>query len=729
MTTIAFYFPDFAGGGMEKMIIVLAGGLLARGYEVDLVVCRPNGPLRAEAPPRARIVDLGARDSKTSALALWRYLWDAKPDILISSLAHQNIVALIAKLCGPKQTKVFATQHNTLSVETAVSKNVRHRVVPLFYRWLLPHADGIFAVSEGVADDLAAAIGIPRERIRVLYNPVAPEDGSSELPGTMAERPFILGIGRLAEQKDFATLIDAFAEIAAQVPHDLVICGEGPLRSALEAQITSRRLDGRVHLVGYQSKPAGWMRAADLTVLSSRYEGFGLVLAESLAVGTPVVSTDCPSGPREILEGGKWGRLTPVGDARALGEAIVATLQAPPDAEALKKRACAFSVDRVVDRYVEALGNSGANLGNSGEKARLELHAKSPSRKVAFYLPSLRGGGAERTTLTVAGALAVRGYDVKLILDRPGGELEKALPPGTTRHVLSVARTSFAAPALARWIAKEKPDCVISSLLNNNLVAVAAAILSGSQTRTVLWEHQIYLDNAPLRERLASRLMATLYPRADCVVAVSQGVGENLRNRFQVESTVIYNPIDLDGVRANAGKEARHDWFENRSSPVVVSAGRLEAPKDFETLLHAVAQLDTRLIILGEGIDRPKIEKLARDLGIADRCFLPGFVLNPHAWMARADVFVLSSRSEGFGNVLVEALACGVPVISTNCPAGPREILDDGRYGRLVPPSDPGALAQAIQESLTDPLPGGCARAERFGLAAAVTAFENLIAA
>jgi glycosyltransferase involved in cell wall biosynthesis len=215
------------------------------------------------------------------------------------------------------------------------------------------------------------------------------------------------------------------------------------------------------------------------------------------------------------------------------------------------------------------------------------------------------------------------------------------------------------------------------------------------------------------------------YSHADRVVSVSPGVGDELCARFGVDprkQIVIANPVDVCAISCQAGQALSHAWTAPQAAPLLLAVGKLSPQKDFPTLLRAFARVrrdhDARLVILGEGTERGRLERLVQELRLEDTVSMPGFVSNPHAWMARASVFVLSSRWEGFSNVLAEALACGCPVVSTDCPSGPAELLDGGRLGRLVIPGDALALATAIVDVLSVPPPRSAlrARAAEFGI-------------
>jgi glycosyltransferase involved in cell wall biosynthesis len=241
----------------------------------------------------------------------------------------------------------------------------------------------------------------------------------------------------------------------------------------------------------------------------------------------------------------------------------------------------------------------------------------------------------------------------------------------------------------------------------------------------------------PLRRWWARQRLAATYASADLVIGVSDGACQAMRELIGARETPhiarIYNPIDLGAFRRMAAEPVAHPWFLDKTRPLVLSAGRLVRAKDFPTLLHAFRRVqertNSRLVILGEGRQRAKLERMSRQLGLAEAVDLPGFSPNPFAYMARADLFVLSSLYEGFGNVLAEAMAVGTPCVATDCRSGPREILADGRYGHLVRPGNAEALADAILESLArPPRPDLLVEAlHRFDRDAAVGAYQRAL--
>lgn len=360
---ITLFQTGLAGGGAERVMLHLAEGLAECGYGVDLVVCHGDGPLRYEIPESVRLVDLGAFRIIASLPALVRYVRRERPEVMLSALAPANCLAVWARALSRIQYRLILAEHNHLSVAIKGAVALRARLLPALMRRTYGHADGIVAVSGGVADDLAQSIGLRRERIDVIYNPVVTprlEALSHETvehswlqPG---QPPVFLGIGRLTPQKDFPTLIRAFARVREIREARLMILGDGEERGDLERVITDLGLEQDVALPGFVPNPYAYMRAAAMFVLSSRWEGLPTVLIEALACGTPVVSTDCPSGPAEILEDGRWGRLVRVGDVSTLSDAMLRRLEDDsPAPDGLQGRARAFTGEVATENYLKTI--------------------------------------------------------------------------------------------------------------------------------------------------------------------------------------------------------------------------------------------------------------------------------------------------------------------------------------------------------------------------------------
>ncbi len=359
---IAILLPSFAGGGVERVMIHLSGHFAVQGLGVHLVAGKAEGPLLKEVSEEVDVIDLGARRTLGALPRLISYLRLRRPKALLSSMEHINLIALWARRISGVSTRLVLGIPNVQSRNVRGSATRRERLVPWLARLFYPWADAIVAVSRGAGDDLARSARIDRRRIRVIYNP-AVTPGLLELARQPAPHPWftdggpavVLGAGRLTAQKDFATLLRAFALARARQPLRLIVLGEGELRRPLETLADELGVAPEVRFPGFVENPYAFMSRSAVFVLSSAWEGFGVVLVEAMACGTPVVSTDCPAGPAEILEGGKFGRLVPVADAEALAEAILATLAAPLPGEVLRRRADDFSLEKIGGEYLEIL--------------------------------------------------------------------------------------------------------------------------------------------------------------------------------------------------------------------------------------------------------------------------------------------------------------------------------------------------------------------------------------
>lgn len=360
---LAIFLPSLAGGGAERMMLNLARGVVEAGVELDLVLGHADGHYRDLVPVGCNLVDLGARRVLAALPGLVRYLRRRRPEVLLTAMDHANLVALWARALARTPTRVYVSVRSTLSEEAAHAASRADRWLPRLARISYPGAAAVIAVSQGVAEDLERVLGAGRARLVVVPNPVVTPDLmalAAAAPGhpwlDPGAPPVILGAGRLTPQKDFATLIRAFSKVAAGRDLRLLILGEGPERGALESLIRDLGLSERVALPGFMANPFAAMARARLFVLSSAWEGLPGVLIQAMACGTPVVSTDCPSGPREVLEDGRYGPLVPVGDPISLAAALARTLEQPLPRERLQARAADYRLEPVTRRYLEVMG-------------------------------------------------------------------------------------------------------------------------------------------------------------------------------------------------------------------------------------------------------------------------------------------------------------------------------------------------------------------------------------
>jgi glycosyltransferase involved in cell wall biosynthesis len=361
MSRIAIFLPSLEGGGAERVIVDVANGIAARGHEVDLVLAKAAGPYLVDVAANVRVVDLGARRTAASLVPLIAYLRSRRPEAMLSALHHANVVAILARAISRVPTRLVVSERNAIGADAGRAAPRLERLLFGLMKLLYRRADHVVAVSGGVAADVVARVGVPSDRVSVVYNPVAMSEiaARAEIPTASpwlgpGQPPVILGVGRLTEQKGFDTLIRAFAAVRSTRPCRLVILGEGELRAQLGSLASSLGIENDLSMPGFDSNPYAWMRRSAVFVLSSRWEGLPNALLQAMACGARVVSTRCPSGPDEILENGRWGTLVPVDDARALAGAIGAALDAETSPN-VQERVARFDLVSAVDGYLRTL--------------------------------------------------------------------------------------------------------------------------------------------------------------------------------------------------------------------------------------------------------------------------------------------------------------------------------------------------------------------------------------
>ncbi len=363
---IALLVPTLEVGGVERVFANLAAGLHRQGAEVDLVVGRAGGAMAVPSVEQIRLFDLQSDRMMRSVPRLASYIRAEDPDAIIAGMTHSTAAALLARSIARRKTRIIATEHNTMSRIVANTTGLKYRWMPLWSRWALTSVDAIVAVSAGVADDISGQTKIPRDRFRVIYNPVI-SDALHSAAGESVDHPWlqsgeppvILSVGRLDKQKDYPMLVRAFHRVRQRRPARLIILGEGPDRVRIEQAITELGLAADVSLPGSESNPYRFMSRAAVFAFSSQWEGFGVALVEALALGMPVVSTDCPHGPAEILSNGKFGTLVPVGDHEAMAQALLTALVNPARADC-SAHLQQFTVENVALNYLSLVNALGA---------------------------------------------------------------------------------------------------------------------------------------------------------------------------------------------------------------------------------------------------------------------------------------------------------------------------------------------------------------------------------
>jgi len=362
---ISIFLPTLLIGGAEKSLVELANGLAGLGWRIQLLVMVKKGPLIDELKENVDLIDLECSSYSQAVFALMRHYKKHRPMVILTSVYATGLAAVAAKIISGYKPKVVIGAHNSLRAKFERPDNIKDRYLlkplcKLFFPW----ADGFIAVSKKLALELETLIRLPKHRICTIYNPVvfrklaarAGEQVTHPWLTVPTQRDFktLISVGRLVEQKGFDVLLDALFIVRQQRDFRLIIVGDGPLRTDLEAKVSKLRLEENVDFVGWQDNPYKFVSRSDLFVLSSLWEGLGNVLIEALACGCPVVATDCQYGPTEILEGGRYGNLVKVNNASDLASKILTTLQtslSPAECDALKSRSLDFTVEAAVEQY------------------------------------------------------------------------------------------------------------------------------------------------------------------------------------------------------------------------------------------------------------------------------------------------------------------------------------------------------------------------------------------
>lgn len=356
---IALLLPSLAGGGAERITLALAREFVREGYRVDVVLAQAKGELVDEVVAGAKVVDLKAKRLRYVLWPLRKYLRHEQPDVLLAAMWPLTGLAIVASRLAGTKVPVIVSEHNTYS-QNPVNEGLAGQRLRFGLRWLLPRARAVVAVSHGVADDLVK-LGLRGIAPTVIYNPVQAPKAETRLPPDLSNwwgqggAVKLLAVGSFKPQKDFPMLLKALSELSQVRQARLIILGEGPLRDDLERLIREYGLSDHVRLPGFIVETGAYFKMADIFVLSSAWEGLPTVLIEALACGTAVVSTACPSGPDEILSGGQYGELVPVGDEAGLAKAIERTVADMPDRQILERRAMEFSPAVAVEKYLDVL--------------------------------------------------------------------------------------------------------------------------------------------------------------------------------------------------------------------------------------------------------------------------------------------------------------------------------------------------------------------------------------
>lgn len=360
---IAIFASTSGHSGVDRAMQNLIPELCARGFLVDQLKVRRHGPKLSFTHPNYRVIDLGTSHTYSAVFAIARYLKHNTPDVMLSDKDRVNRTALAARWLSGTQTKLVFSSGTTISIDLSHRGAVERAIQRWSMRYLYPKAQRVIVTCKGVADDMSDYTGLARDKIHVVESPVIPDTLLTTTPAA-PDHPWlkektsavILGVGELSDRKDFATLIRAFAQLQCEPSPRLIILGKGKKKDELVTLCDELGVSERVDFPGHVPDPYAFMAHANVFAFTSRWEGLGFVLIEALAMGCPVVSTDTPSGPSEILQDGKFGPLVPVGDVTQLARELEKIIAQPPKKTWLQQAAQPYTVSAAADAYLRAFG-------------------------------------------------------------------------------------------------------------------------------------------------------------------------------------------------------------------------------------------------------------------------------------------------------------------------------------------------------------------------------------
>ncbi len=360
MDDVTLFLPNLDGGGAQKVLVSLANEFSRRGVDVTLVVADSDGPYYSKVSESVTIYDLESSRALTSFIRLVSYFNSCDPSAVLSTLTYFNVLVAAAHFISGSDSRLVLRETTHPTASRVRRTSWKDHMISLFAEWAYGYASSVVAISKQVADSVSKIRNIPVSKINVLYNPVNTEGIRTSLEGQrlgkQIDSSFLLSVGRLVYDKDFDCVLHAYYQIQKVRDIDLAIIGEGPQRDNLEALASDLGIRQNVYMPGYVDDPYPYMDESRLLVLASRWEGFGNVLIEAMATGTPVVATNCPGGPSEILGDGRWGHLVPVGEPTALAQAIIRTLDEPPAPPVeLRQRAKRYDIKRISTEYLNVL--------------------------------------------------------------------------------------------------------------------------------------------------------------------------------------------------------------------------------------------------------------------------------------------------------------------------------------------------------------------------------------
>jgi len=673
-------------GGMEKVLVNIANNLDKGKYKVHIAYIE-DGSYRSLVKPHIELIKLRKKPFIHLPNELLKIINSKNIDVVLHSWPKLGVYSYIQSTYSKTNASVIFRVPISLERYVQHHRILDNAIARHIISGTLKSSDQIIALCNEMGDELIKQFQLPKDKLRIIYNPIDIEHIQKKMveynPFENSNHVNILSIGRLEYQKGFDVLIYAFEKIIKNIPHaKLTIIGTGTQKEKLQKLVQTLKLSQHVQILPWTENPYPYIHYADLFVLPSRYEGYPNVLLEALACGTKIVATDCPSGPKEIIDT-KYGWLAKSEDPDDLAEKIIIALKSEIDKEMLKTRAQSYDIKKIVKSYEEIIDNV-------------------TRQKVLIFTPKLGGGGAEKIAVMLANHLTKQ-FNTTIAYIQDGAYC-KELNQSVKKLELHSRRTRGIIFEMEKIYKIERPHIVLTTQPHATLSVVLWKLLTKRPVKTIA-----RLQNLPesiTKNPFKKALYSLAFTKPDVLVAQCQDMKEHLQKTFNIPNEkvhVIYNPVNIEDIHK---KITSQNPFKDKEAINILSVSRLEYVKGIDILLKAFKIVKSQmpkavLTIIGTGSYETKLKQLACELNLQDSVDFLGWQDNPYNYMYYADVVVLASRREGLPNTLLEALACGAKVVATDCPTGPAEIIgQDEKYGWLAPVEDFEKLAQKIIEAL-----------------------------
>lgn len=701
---VSLVIQKLNSGHFERSFLSLARGLKDRGYQVNFILYNRSGELLEQIESEFTVHSLPPRSWFQKFFVYWQLkalLKKVQPDLVIGLNNGPSAVLSLIRGYGKLGIPTIARLEGDLTLEIRHSGIFHKKFVPFFFRRSLRFADRVIGISRISAENLGTLAHLRVADIDLIESLVEVPQAEQPCPTNDGTKRVLIS-GCQMDRRQLRDLADALSRIGSKANVEFVLFTNPNGAAEWDQSTPSQQL--RVSFETDEGRATGLLKNSDLFVSFELTEARSTLFLQALKQKLPVICLAENNLLAELLGFGQFGLvLDPEGEV-TIDQAILMQLQDPITYG--EEATARFDSDRIFARWAEL-------IDRVATVQTLERHRDDVRPNVSIIINDFYGGGAELYAVRLANGLHKQGFPVEVVSSLPHGPVISSLSKEVPHFTLGKAFPGNVL-RLRKYLKLRSPAVAISQLHQANVALLMSTLRYRNRPVTAVTIHNSIIaerDNpGSKKQRMMFFFAKFFYPSADYLLGVSNGVLSDLKRALPIDpSRLRHVPLILrEDIQDQLDLEPKHAWLrqykQGAGQPVLLGMGRLTKVKNFQLLLRAVAKVlenvDVRLIIYGDGEERSHLVKLAFELGIEQKVAFPGFISTPYVEVAHARLFVLSSNNEGFPTVLLEALACGTPVVSTNCPHGPAEMLDEGRFGALVQMNDVDALAKAILKEL-----------------------------